>query len=463
MSGECIFKFKYGTDCPKGSKALQKNSGPERILSIIQASQTYRDELHIKLQEELSADPNKTIFYHKNCISRYTSKSNLAKYELQNVPEEPPRKLRKSCVQFNFREHCLYCGDTCDLEKDPKNPGRWRRAFLCRSTYSKDDKKPYKDFLLERCNIRNDEWANKIKIRLEGALDLHAADARYHRDCMCKFMALRNIQPTGSKPDTDVVDPGLEAVFNLMMENKDSLWNSVELHDVYSRCSVRSLSRQRVLEEVKEKFSGDIIVLSSPGYASIIAFSKSATSVLKIVKDTLECDNLEHSKIEVARCIARECKEITSKRTHYDLHIDMDKMNEAVSPTLSSVLSLVSSKLNQTLPAAMIGNIVTSQITNQATDLQIALGVLTRDSKKIVDQLYQYRVTCSYDEVARFKKSAALASYTDTSVQGLADSSSGLVQIIADNFDADISSPNGKLSTHALAMIAIQPSEAESS
>ena len=71
-----------------------------------------------------------------------------------------------------------------------------------------------------------------------------------------------------------------------------------------------------------------------------------------------------------------------------------------------------------------------------------------------MDKLYDYRVTCSYDELVRFKKSAAHASYTDTSVPDL-------IQIIADNCDADIS-PNGKLSTHALGMIVIQPSAAQS-
>lgn len=60
----------------------------------------------------------------------------------------------------------------------------------------------------------------------------------------------------------------------------------------------------------------------------------------------------------------------------------------------------------------------------------------------VVDQLYDYRVTCSYDEVVRFKKSAAHASYTDTSVHGIFDFSAGFIRIIADIFDADNYSPN---------------------
>ena len=122
------------------------------------------------------------------------------------------------------------------------------------------------------------------------------------------------------------------------------------------------------------------------------------------MKDENEGDELEHSKIKVARCIKRECKQMKFESTHYDLHINKDKIDDPVYQTLSSMLSLVSPKLNKTLSAAIIGNIVTSEVTHEATDLQIALGLLTRDSKKVVDKLYDYRVTCSYDEVVRFKK-----------------------------------------------------------
>ena len=160
-----------------------------------------------------------------------------------------------------------------------------------------------------------------------------------------------------------------------MLEHKDSLWNSAELYDIYISCSScsRLLSRPIVNEKVKERFSDNVIVLTSPGYASIIAFNRCVSSVLKIVKDENEDDELEHSKIKVSRCIKRECKQMKSKRTHYDLHINKDKMDDAVSQTLSSMLSLVSPKLNKTLSAAMIGNIVTSEVTNEAIDLQIPL------------------------------------------------------------------------------------------
>ncbi|MPD06208.1 hypothetical protein E2C01_102002 [Portunus trituberculatus] len=102
MSEECIFKFKYGEKCEKETKGLQKNKGPNRIQSIVDASRKYGDNLHIKLQEQLTENPDLTISYHKNCASRYTSKSNLGKYGQQNTSEEPPRKLPFSSTSDNI-------------------------------------------------------------------------------------------------------------------------------------------------------------------------------------------------------------------------------------------------------------------------------------------------------------------------------------------------------------------------
>ncbi|KAG1651907.1 Craniofacial development protein 2 [Nymphon striatum] len=68
-------------------------------------------------------------------------------------------------------------------------------------------------------------------------------------------------------------------------------------------------------------------------------------------------------------------------------------------------------------------------IKGRPTDLQIALGVLLRDSKELLCHMYDYRVTCSYDELLRFKKSAAVAAAGDLTQQEISDSTSELVQV----------------------------------
>ena len=66
--------------------------------------------------------------------------------------------------------------------------------------------------------------------------------------------------------------------------------------------------------------------------------------------------------------------------------------------------------------------------------------------------MHDYLVSCSYDELKRFKKSSAKAKYTQMRNKQ-PTAVNGLVQIIVDNFDANLSSPNGLVSTHDMATI----------
>ena len=73
------------------------------------------------------------------------------------------------------------------------------------------------------------------------------------------------------------------------------------------------------------------------------------------------------------------------------------KANEDVSSTLQVLLSAISQKFDQSLPALLIGNIITSIVSHSPTDLQISLAVLLRNFEVIVGQMFDYRITCSYN------------------------------------------------------------------
>ena len=76
--------------------------------------------------------------------------------------------------------------------------------------------------------------------------------------------------------------------------------------------------------------------------------------------------------------------------------------------------------------------------------------------KSLVQQFHDLDTCCSYDEVLRFKASASVAASSETQLTGIQSSDIGLVQAIADNFDANTTSPNGLKSTHALALLMTQ-------
>ena len=459
MEVNCLFKFRYGSECDE-SIPCSSSRGRARIDSIIYASKVYKDDLHVELEQKLIDKEHLTVHYHKNCVSRYASSSNTSRYAKDHGVSNPPaaKKLRRSHTSFDFFTQCLYCGEQCDLSKDSKHPDRWRPAYICRSTVSEHDRTPYKQYLLEKCAARDDNWANEV---LGAVADLHAAEARYHKDCMSRFFSNR-MNPTGQEyhPHTSTSecqpDMALKHMIAMLSSDRKRIWNSVELLQEYQAHGGVKLTRSHLVDNLCSHFDGELLILSSPGYANIVAFGCQASLLLNMVKE--DDDDIDNSIRKIAKQVIKECKSIPLDTTNYRLNIDAQLADEAISATIKNLLTSLSTKLENTPPALLIGNIITGVLRNKPTDLQISLGVLLRDYKSILGYTYDYGMTCSYDEVLRFKKSAAVAAAKKPSVHGISSAESGLVQTVVDNFDADIHSPNGKLSTHSLAMILTQPS-----
>ena len=53
----------------------------------------------------------------------------------------------------------------------------------------------FKEVLENTCSERVDILADKVLVRIQGAVsDLHAANARYHKNCLSEFVSERNIK-----------------------------------------------------------------------------------------------------------------------------------------------------------------------------------------------------------------------------------------------------------------------------
>ena len=345
------------------------------------------------------------------------------------------------------------------MEKDKKHPDRWKKAVLCRTAYAGPGKKAFKESILEACTQRN--IAKKVRVRVEGALsDLHAADARYHINCMASFMSPKSISAAknASKEDENT-EPAFDEVIGKMLKDKSRLWNLVELYDQYQLFGGKALLRRSLLVEIQHHFLDDIAVHSSPGMSSLVVFRQNAPTLFHLAGNA-EDDTQDLLIGKLAKIICDEVKQIDHDQSRYNIRITKEYMSTSVSRTVMDVLAALTDNLKDTFPALLIANVITSVLSNKTTSLQIALCNLSRDSKSLINELYQFRVTCSYDEILRFKRSAALAATTDIKLSGINQGSLGLIQAVAENFDANISSQNGKITTHSLAMIITQPTNA---
>ena len=98
--------------------------------------------------------------------------------------------------------------------------------------------------------------------------------------------------------------------------------NSVELFNLYVKYGGNNLSRKGLVKSVSAYFGEDLLVLSSPGIASILIFHSQASSVLKVATD--EEDDLDIALNKAAKKIKTEVKDIPAEKRHYNTTVSCD-------------------------------------------------------------------------------------------------------------------------------------------
>ena len=449
MSNRCIFSSIR--DCPNPNQPLIPVT-TKRKDSIKTASKKRKDELHTKIRD------NGTIHTHESCVKSYTSKEHIRQFlkrKENNDSESPqPKKTRNSVSSFNFKVHCLFCGHICAMKPDKKNPSRWRPAYLVRTV---DPKNPYKTVILNTCAKRNDAKADEVALRVNGApSDLHSAEARYHDECRKDFMGVRNVQSiVNASINCAGTDMAFQKTCTTMSNSPEKVWSSVELYAAY-KADGGTHSRRDLISKVREHFGEKVLILSSPGIASIIIFRTNASSLLNVVKD----DSEEVDLIHFAKTVKSEIKALPVQKTVYQKRVSFQTANNDVSSTVNAMLKAISPKFHNSLSGALIGNIITSVVSNRTTTLQVALGLLA-NKQKLIQRFFDYGITCSPDEMRRFKISAAADCAKKKVSTQISTKKGGLIQVSIDNFDTPNSSQNGLKQTHSLATIITQPEKSE--
>ena len=129
MDNECFFKWKFNCD-----NSDLREVGPARIETIIKYSKEYEDGAHTELEAKLKDDSNLKLKCNRNCVSSHTSAEHLKRDKKRSglgteTAPIPKKRRRSGNLKFQFKEHCIFCGEVCQLEREQKNPTRWRRQY----------------------------------------------------------------------------------------------------------------------------------------------------------------------------------------------------------------------------------------------------------------------------------------------------------------------------------------------
>ena len=126
-----------------------------------------------------------------------------------------------------------------------------------------------KDAILERCREHPDKWAQDVEFRVLYAVnDLHAVDARYHKDYKPAFKAPRSVKGVLMSQNPAVKVQAFQAVVSKMEEDMDQLWTSVGVHKLFIDNNGAKLQRWALMEYISTYFGDQIHFLSCPCHPS---------------------------------------------------------------------------------------------------------------------------------------------------------------------------------------------------
>ena len=117
-----------------------------------------------------------------------------------------------------------------------------------------------------------------------------------------------------NEEEPTVTDTGFEEVKKNLDRERQNLWTSIEVYSYYQQNGGNILSRQGLLSKLSIEFGNELLVLSSPGIASILAFRKHAASILKVE----EIDEFQADVSNISKCIRREVEQIPTNRNLYE-------------------------------------------------------------------------------------------------------------------------------------------------
>ena len=454
---KCLFRDIYKEDCSVKLGKLSTNRDRNRVDSIVFASQKREDNLHTELSALLSENPDIKIQYHSSCVSRYCSTKSIP----DKADPTPKRQRRSDVAPFDFKKQCLYCGLDCQLvPSDSKHPDRWRKARLAETTVYfckvRNITISQTQYIQETCQSRGDDWGDQVLLRTHGLKsDVVASDVRYHEDCRIKFFTT-----TSTEHDEVNEDKAFSHVIETVTADKTVFWNGVELYNLYtSNNNDVRMDKKAFIVKLLSELGCSFIPFHNRGASTLYCFKENARVVLKEAKEnrSVECQD-EDVLCSIATKIRNESKQNMVDRNTYSSHIDLETAMDCTSDTLIELLEYISPKFHNSLYGALIGNIVTSIVQDRTTPLMLSLGTLLRSSKDLLNHFYDYRVTCTHDEMLRFKKSAA-SYFANLPYMPSIPLNDLLLQIITDNYDTVMHSQNNKLLCHCLATIVTRNGE----
>ena len=403
---------------------------------------------------------------HVSCRLDYIKPRNIARDKSSQQQEPVMRSLRSKQI-FNFQVHCLFCGHFADVE-NRKRLASDLETFPVRSG-------DFQQKIIDAGKIRNDNWSKAVLGRIASVNDLHAADAIYHKQCNTNFRNNKNIPSQvhldsdnnpkrlkAGRPEIDEKASAFLQVIQYLEEHGDEQKTIgdlvMKMEEVLKGTGYEPYSSKWMKMKIKEHFGQRVFMTVLSTKKCIVTLTETASSILfNYHKERPQ--SIEDEKIQIIKTAAKLIvSEVKSMKPQNDMYPDASDISNSYSylPILLQELlvSLFGGKENIT-KISSIGQCLIQAIRPRAQIAPLQIGLALQfhhhfGSRFAVDTLHEYGFSCSYSEVMKYKRSAAVAQGTE--IPGLSDMHH--MEFIADNVDHNIVTLDGKGTFHGMGIIA---------
>ena len=457
LEDSCVI-CKLGFHNEKPVKVTEKG-----MLSLISYSEKRgKPELHTYLTECVSKTPIGTVLVHQNCRRDFTDPKRGVRM-CSNAEDQLPssKRLRSSLLPFSWKDACMLCGGSVAI--NCRHPDR-KHVKTVRTL-------PIRSKLLECCTKRGDSWAYEVQTRLQGCIDLVAAEAVYHAQCFSRFMlkkekcsTLSTVKAQGRPEDAEMLQWFEMLCQWLESEAGAELYTLSELHAKmveFSDDESEVYTIKRLKQKLQEHYKEFIFFSDIEGRSNVLCFRNMAKFIINekwySEKKADIDDEAERVVIAAAKIIKAEIREknydLKSYPTKEDI-VNLDRGRQWIPNHLQTFLkTIVLSQLQQN----SIGHsIVQSARRTVITPTLFGLGIEMDHvfgSRWLIDEMSRLGFSISYDEVNRYKQSVIQSESLDNLLTEYFPGT--FTQWVADNVDHNVATLDGQGSLHGMGIIAI--------
>ena len=294
----------------------------------------------------------------------------------------------------------------------------------------------------------------------------------YHHDFYTSFTAKRNVG-SASKTATLMSSPVEQALSDVILAIKEKP-TKIELYNIYTTSfstlngddsegieelgSQENSNRHRraaLLQMLEYHFQNNL-VMKIDGCVSLVCLREHAPQNLKLVTA-----NDADPVADVVKIISNEVNR--EKLLEYDISSStMAKAKEGTSSTRLCLVSGFVSSGKVTSKSLSLSQSIQTLINKKFNQTTLGLAVKLHhqfDSRELIDTLHECGYISSYDEVLRFRKSAAKTTAQDTGVYSGFLNPQCMIKAWFDNFDLQVYTPNDCRESHSMAVQFTQTAE----